>query len=159
MLFTPFLDLALAATAVSLGMVVAAGYITLGLWRSEERLRTLLSYLLFLPARRPTALVLFTGMVGAYLLAALIVSMAAAMGNLGNAGGAVASVLFLAGSLCLFLLLYRLFRMQTLRPEEQEALRVGHYAMFTQMIGDDRATSDGDVPLHPLVPPGPRGIR
>jgi hypothetical protein len=152
-------DLASALLVLACALLVGAVAITGGIWRSEERLRSLLSYLLFLRSRRRLALAFFTGMILAAMVALLIGTVSAVLAwdpvSLDIAENT--SIAVAAG--CVFLLAFYALRERTLSEGDRAVLRAGHYSMYTQ-FGEEAMPSSAevdDLPIaYPVVPRPPR---
>ncbi len=151
------LALDVVTLVVSLAFTVAAGLLTLPLWRREERLRDVLSILLFLRSRRRIALAGLLALIVAFAAASLLGTVDDLLGIPAAVSEASVDVLYLVGSLSLFLLAYLGLGERPITAEERQALRSGQYRVF-RFLDDLSSPGERDwpeSPVHPLVPPAP----
>jgi hypothetical protein len=146
---------------LSLAAIGITGLLVARLWRSEARLRLLLSYLLFLRSRRRRALVLFSTMVSTLFLAALVTSAVDLLQWPSSAGLAVSGALSAVAALSLLLFAYFGLREATLTADEREALRAGSFSMYTLMEEQLAVGGTGieEAPAYGLAPPEPPAFR
>lgn len=148
-----------ALLLLALTCIVGAIAVTAEVWQSEERLRTLLSYLLFLRSRRRIALGLFTAMLLASLVGLLMATVTTLLGWDTDIADVAAALAIAVAAGCFFLLAFYVLRERTLSGDDRAVLRAGHYSMYAQFSNEDPMPTAGPEELPVVYPGAPRPPR